>query len=154
MTNKQQGSTTAKGNQPTVEQFRARFEEFRSQFTLEFFDQSFLNIIQYAAISGRTTNKQIVEGLFVYRFIRATFIKYVYATDFHRFEAEELNEVFSEIVEACDVSFEASVGPLLTFAAATRELGAEGNAEMIKLFMGINQVLALVTLAHRIALAV
>ena len=154
MTKHNNGSTTAQANRPTAEQFRARFEEFRSQFTLEYFDNTFLNIIQYAAISGKPTNQQIVEGLFVYRFIRATFIKYVYATNFHSFEADELNEAFSEIVEACDVSFEASVGPLLTFAAATRELGAEGNAEMIKLFVGINQVLALVTHAHRIALAV
>jgi hypothetical protein len=150
------GSKTAKGNQPqvTIEQFNARFAEFRSQFTLPFFDNAFLNIVQYAAISGRPTNAQIADGLLTYRVIRSTFIDYVYTTQQGKHSAEEITEVFEDVINFLDHSIEDTIGTLMVYAAGTHELDAEAQAQMLSLYHAITQVFAPVVRAQRIALAV
>ena len=153
MTNNRTGSTTAQANNQTAEQFRARFAEFRSQFTLDYFDNAFLNIIQYAAISGRSTNAQIADGLLTYRVIRSTFIDYVYTTQQGKHSAEEITEVFEDVINFLDHSIEDTIGTLMVYAAGTHELDAEGQAQMLALYHAITQVFAPVVRAQRTALA-
>jgi hypothetical protein len=154
MTNNRNGSTTAQANRPTAEQFRARFEEFRSQFTLEYFDNTFLNIIQYAAISGKPTNAQIADGLLTYRVIRSTFIDYVYTTERGKHSAEEITEAFEDVINFLEHSFEDTIGTLMVYAASTHELDAQAYAQIISLYHAVTQVFAPVVRAQRFALAV
>ena len=154
MANNSSGSTTAKTNNQTAEQFRARFAEFRSQFTLDYFDNAFLNIIQYAAISGRSTNAQIADGLLTYRVIRSTFIDYVYTTEQRKHSAEEITEAFEDVINFLEHSFEDTIGTLMVYAASTHELDAQANAQIISLYHAVTQVFAPVVRAQRFALAV
>ena len=156
MTKQQYGDTIVNGQkpQPTAEHFNARFAEFRSKFTLEFFDNTFLNIIHYAAISGRPTNAQIADGMLTYRVIRSTFIDYVYTTQQGKHSPEQITEALEDVINFLENSIEDTIGTLMVQAAGTHELGADGNAQMVALYHGITQVFAPVVRAQRIALAV
>ena len=147
MTKQQYGDNIANRHkpQPTIENFREKFQKFRDQHPIEKFDEAFLDIVHHAAYNGNKIPYELAEGLFYYRFLRIEFKLFVWVTDYSLISLQSIAQRIGDLIDFDFQSFDVTIGGLFHSAIQQGQLEASQIANMAAVYQDLRSVLYMVS---------